>query len=245
MSHHFWVISLHVKFLKVLSKYFELVNPFLGFLVTVFGSHLENFLCSLFLEAPVVGSNFLESFIHACLVSLYLLYFSLFLQQSEKRPCILVWVSVHYKIDCWLTSIQKLLLLFIVCIIWHNFRITCYQYIVSLDFRSCHEFSQPNTPFLFFSHKGDNLDSHFVHSCSLFYLFIIFLTRVTVLLYDFRVCCTYPITSVLLLIFICLFFCVFKFYLFTDYDWVTFPSHILQYQIFPIRNISLSSVELF
>ena len=46
-----------------------------GFIVTSSSSHLENFLCGIVLEAPVFGSNFLGSFNHACLASLYLLAF--------------------------------------------------------------------------------------------------------------------------------------------------------------------------
>ena len=46
-----------------------------GFIVPSSSLHLANFVCSLVLEAPVVGSIFLESFIHASLASLYLSYF--------------------------------------------------------------------------------------------------------------------------------------------------------------------------
>ena len=37
--------------------------------------YLVDFLCSLVMEAPVVGSNFIEIFIHACIVYLCLLSF--------------------------------------------------------------------------------------------------------------------------------------------------------------------------
>ena len=46
-----------------------------GFLDTSFSLHLANFLCILVLESPVVGSNFLECFVHASIASLYLLAF--------------------------------------------------------------------------------------------------------------------------------------------------------------------------
>ena len=45
----------------------------LGFRVTEYSSYLANFFCSLVLESPVVGSNFLKTFVHASIASLYLL----------------------------------------------------------------------------------------------------------------------------------------------------------------------------
>ena len=47
----------------------------LGFLVKSASSYLANFLRSLVLEAPVVGSNFPQSFVHASLESPYLFTF--------------------------------------------------------------------------------------------------------------------------------------------------------------------------
>ena len=46
-----------------------------GFLVMSSSSHLANFLSRFFLEDPIVGSNFIESFVYASPVSLYLLAF--------------------------------------------------------------------------------------------------------------------------------------------------------------------------
>ena len=48
----------------------------LGILVTSSGLHLESFLHILVLEAPAIGSKFLESFVHTSLESPYLLAFA-------------------------------------------------------------------------------------------------------------------------------------------------------------------------
>ena len=82
---------------------------------------------------------------------------------SENNPCLLVKVSAHCRMSCWVTSMQKLLLFWFFCIICQYFLLPCYQYILSLDSRSCHEFPWPHTPFLIFAHKGDILDALFVH----------------------------------------------------------------------------------
>ena len=52
-----------------------LVIHYSGFFVMASSSHLANFLRSLVLESPVVGPNFLESFVHTNFASPYLLYF--------------------------------------------------------------------------------------------------------------------------------------------------------------------------
>ena len=46
-----------------------------GSIVTSSSSQLEKLFCSLVLEAPLVGSNFLESFVHASLSYPYILDF--------------------------------------------------------------------------------------------------------------------------------------------------------------------------
>ena len=55
----------------------------LGFLVTSYSFYLEIFLRSLVLEAPVIGSNFIESFVHDSLASTYLFDFVLASSKSE------------------------------------------------------------------------------------------------------------------------------------------------------------------
>ena len=84
----------------------------LEFLVMPSILHLENYLCSILLEAPVVESNFCESFIHTCLVSHYLLSFFFDSSVIRKQTVFLVWVSACCRLSCWETSIQKLLLIF-------------------------------------------------------------------------------------------------------------------------------------
>ena len=56
-----------------------------GYLVTSSSFHLANLLRSLFLELPMVGSIFSESFIHACLESPYLLYFVFIYSTTSKQ----------------------------------------------------------------------------------------------------------------------------------------------------------------
>ena len=68
----------------------RLVIHSLGVIVMSSISQLANLFRSPVLEFPVVGSNFPESFVHASLVSPYILDFSLPFQQSESRPFILV-----------------------------------------------------------------------------------------------------------------------------------------------------------
>ena len=63
----------------------------LGFLVTSSSLHLENFLRSFVLEAPAVGSNFLENFIHASLASLCVFAFvfnSLLIRKYTVSYCL-------------------------------------------------------------------------------------------------------------------------------------------------------------
>ena len=48
-----------------------------GAIVTSYNYHLENFMRSLVLESHVVSYNFFESFVHACLASLYFFAFVL------------------------------------------------------------------------------------------------------------------------------------------------------------------------
>ena len=45
---------------------------------------------------------------------------------------------------------------------------------LSFDSRTFHQFYQPHTPFLLFTHKGDNLDSPFVRYCIFLYFIIDF-----------------------------------------------------------------------
>ena len=83
----------------------------LEFLVMPSILHLENYLCSILLEAPVVESNFCESFIHTCLVSHYLLSFFFDSSVIRKQTVFLVWVSACCRLSCWETSNKKLIFL--------------------------------------------------------------------------------------------------------------------------------------
>ena len=84
----------------------------LGCFITSSSSHLVNLFHSFLLEYPVVGSNFLESVIHTCLTfHTYCISF-LLLRKSENRQWILVRVSAHCRLYCWVTSATKLLYIF-------------------------------------------------------------------------------------------------------------------------------------
>ena len=76
----------------------NLVLHYLRFLVTSYSLYLANVFHTLVLEAPVVGSIFIEILVHASLVSPYLLSFSSLLRQSESRPCLILRVLAHYRL---------------------------------------------------------------------------------------------------------------------------------------------------
>ena len=59
---------------SLLSSLISVIHS-LGFLFTAYSLHLANFLRILFLKSPVVGSNFLEIFVHVFLAPPYLLDF--------------------------------------------------------------------------------------------------------------------------------------------------------------------------
>ena len=135
-----------------------------GFLVMSSSLHLRNFLRSLVLEAPLVGSTFLESFIHACLASPYLLAF-VFASSTiwKKTRVFLCECQFIVNLHRWLNLVQKILLLLfhlrhLPLFSYHLFAGHCIPWFQLLPW-----FTQLHSPFFSFTHKGGSLDSIFVH----------------------------------------------------------------------------------
>ena len=82
-----------------------LVIHYLESLVTSSGLHFENFLRSLVLEAPVVGSIFLESFTHAMLALRLHTYWILLLFNDIKTDHVFL-CKYHLIISCIVEKIQ-------------------------------------------------------------------------------------------------------------------------------------------